>query len=143
MFHGGLYKVSNKNNPFVRNQVTTQNFMHLPYLVVYCIAIFLLSLSFFSCDPNKLAIWIIGGQSRLPPSLLTVFYPVFWHVGHKLMKVVETGRFLIHPGSHSTKILGKLICYLHASVDLFIFYIQFLWQTFRFDYWPKKDHLTC
>ena len=37
------------------------------------------------------------------------------------MKVVETGRFLIHPLIPLRYILGKLICYVHASVDLTFF----------------------
>ena len=50
LLHEGLYKMSNKDNPFVKNQVTTQNFMHLPYLDV---ELCLLSLSFLSIFFDK------------------------------------------------------------------------------------------
>ena len=55
----GLYKVSNKANPFVRNQVTTQNFMHLPYLL-RCRAMFLLTFPIFF----YLVFWQVQGVSH-------------------------------------------------------------------------------
>ena len=119
LFHGGLYKVSNKDNPFVGNQVTTQNFMHLPYLGVELCSYF--PYPFFHVTQTS---WQSG---FLVDSL---GFPLFINC---ILSSFLTSRTQTHESgwnrevsntpSHSTKILGKLICFVHANVDLNMFYL--------------------
>ena len=99
-YMGDCTKCQTKTTPLLENQVTTQNFMHLPYLGVELCSC-LLSLSFLS-------------------SFLT-----------SRTQTHESGwnREVSNTPSHSTKILGKLICYVHASVDLKNKYFPFKFQS--------------